>query len=165
MAKPDGVLIVPIGEELQFLAPLPVQRLWGVGPKTLAKLERIGVRTIGDVRALPEGTLESTLGTAHGRHLAELARNLDPRPIERSRDAKSVGNEETFAHDIRTPAGAERELLALADRVAGRLRARRRDRPGGDREGAVRRLHHDHPLAHADRPTDLAAVIGATARG
>jgi DNA polymerase-4 len=164
MAKPDGVLIVAEGGELAFLQPLPVQRLWGVGPKTLAKLERIGVHTIGDVAALPEHTLEATLGTAHGRHLSQLARNIDPRPIERSRDAKSIGNEETFAHDIRTRAAADRELLGLADRVGARLRAH--DVAG--RVVTVKARYGDFTTITRSRtlgrPTDLAAVVAATAR-
>ncbi len=164
MAKPDGVLIVPHGGELEFLAPLPVQRLWGVGPKTLAKLERIGVHTIAEVAALPDGTLEATLGTAHGRHLRELSRNIDPRPIERTRDAKSIGNEETFAHDILTRDRADRELLALSDRVGARLRAH--DVAG--RVVTVKARYGDFTTITRsrtlDRRTDLAAVIGATAR-
>ncbi len=164
MAKPDGVLIVAPGTELDFLAPLPVQRLWGVGPKTLAKLQRIGVRTIGDVAALPEGTLETTLGAANGQHLAQLARNIDPRPIERSREAKSIGNEETFPHDLRTRDAAERELLALSDRVGSRLRAH--DVAGcvvtvKARYGDFTTVTRSRTL---DRRTDLGAVIAATAR-
>jgi DNA polymerase-4 len=164
MAKPDGVLIVPEGGEREFLDPLPVERLWGVGPKSLAKLERIGVRTIGDVAALPEGTLEATLGGANGRHIAQLARNIDPRPIERSRDAKSIGNEETFAHDIRTRDEADREVLALADRVGSRLRAHGvagRVVTVKARYGDFTTITRSRTLA---RPTDLAAVVAATAR-
>jgi DNA polymerase-4 len=164
MAKPDGVLIVPPGAELEFLAPLPVQKLWGVGPKTLAKLERIGVHTIGDVAALPDGTLEGTLGMANGRHLRELSRNIDARPIETSRETKSIGNEETFAHDICTRTAAERELLALSDRVAARLRAH--DVAGRvvtlkARYGDFTTITRSRTL---DRRTDLAAVVSATAR-
>ena len=164
MAKPDGVLMVAVGGELEFLAPLPVQKLWGVGPKTLAKLERIGVHTIGEVAALPDGTLEATLGVAHGRHLRELSRNIDARPIETTRETKSIGNEETFAHDIRTRPAAERELLALSDRVASRLRAN--DVAG--RVVTVKARYGDFTTITRsrtlDRRTDLAAVVGATAR-
>jgi DNA polymerase-4 len=141
-----------------------VQRLWGVGPKTLAKLERIGVHTVGDVAALPEGTLEASLGVAHGAHLYALANNIDARPIERVRETKSIGNEETFAHDIRTRADAERELLGLADRVGERLRANRvvgRVVTLKARYGDFTTITRSRTIARA---TDLATVIGSTAR-
>ncbi len=164
MAKPDGVLIVEVGDELAFLHPLPVQRLWGVGPKTLAKLERLGVRTVGDVSALPLATLEQSIGHAHGRHLHALAHNVDPRPIERTRDAKSIGNEETFAHDIASRVDAERELLRLADRVGGRLRAHGvvgRVVTVKARYGDFTTLTRSRTLARA---TDIGGVVAATAR-
>ncbi len=78
LAKPDGVLVVPPGTELDFLAPLPVTRLWGVGPATLTKLERMGLHTIGDVARLDEQALVGSLGASLGRHLHALARNDDP---------------------------------------------------------------------------------------
>ena len=122
LAKPDGLLEVPAGEERAFLAPLPVSRLWGVGPATLRKLERMAVRTIGDLAALDEQVLARALGNATGAHLYALARNHDPRPVVPGREAKSVGAEETFGRDLHSPAECMRELVRLADRVCTRLR-------------------------------------------
>jgi len=122
LAKPDGLLHVPAGEERAFLAPLPVSRLWGVGPATLHKLERIGLRTIGELAALEPQLLEHALGPSLGAHLHALARNDDPRPVVPEHDAKSVGAEETFGADLRTRSACERELVRLADRVCTRLR-------------------------------------------
>jgi DNA polymerase-4 len=122
MAKPDGLLVVEPGEEDAFLHPLPLARLWGVGPATLARLQTIGVRTVGDVAKLPEATLVSALGAAHGSHLSQLAHNIDDRDVTPERATKSIGNEETFPRDVRARAELEREIVRLADRVAGRLR-------------------------------------------
>jgi DNA polymerase IV len=122
LAKPDGMIVVAAGEELAFLHPLPVERLWGVGPATRRRLERFGVRTIGDLAAMPEDTLVRSIGAAHGRHLHSLAWNRDERSVEPTRQVKSVGNEETFPRDLTERATLEGELVRLADRVAGRLR-------------------------------------------
>jgi len=122
-AKPDGLKAIPPGGELDFLHPLPVRVLWGVGPKTAEKLERLGVRTVGDVARLPVGSLVAALGTAVGQHLCDLANNRDPRPVVTDRHAKSIGHEETFADDLTARADIERELLRLTDSVASRLRA------------------------------------------
>jgi DNA polymerase IV len=122
LSKPDGLLEVPVGEERAFLAPLPVSRLWGVGPATFTKLERMGLRTIGDVAAVDEVVLIRQLGPSLGAHLAALARNDDPRRVVPERDAKSIGAEETFGHDLRTSDECARELLRLTDRMCERLR-------------------------------------------
>jgi DNA polymerase-4 len=122
LSKPDGLLVVAPGEEDAFLHPLPLGRLWGVGPATLARLEALGLRTVGDVAQLPEATLVTALGAAHGAHLSRLARNIDDREVTPERATKSIGNEETFAHDVRSRPELEREIVRLADRVAGRLR-------------------------------------------
>jgi DNA polymerase-4 len=122
LAKPDGVLEVPAGEERAFLAPLPVTRLWGVGPATFRKLERMGLRTIGDVAQLDEQVLVGALGASLGAHLHALANNDDARSVVPERDAKSVGAEETFATDLRALAACDRELVRLADRVGSRVR-------------------------------------------
>jgi DNA polymerase-4 len=122
LSKPDGLLVVEPGTEDAFLHPLPIGRLWGVGPATLQRLDAIGVQTVGDLAALPESALVSALGAAHGSHLAQLARNVDDRPVTPEREAKSIGNEETFPTDVRERAALERELVRLSDRVAGRLR-------------------------------------------
>jgi DNA polymerase IV len=81
VAKPDGLLVVPPERELAFLHPLPVERLWGVGPATAAKLRRRGITKVRQVAVLPEPLLVSMLGRASGRHLHALAHNLDPRPV------------------------------------------------------------------------------------
>jgi DNA polymerase-4 len=95
-----GVVVVRPADELDFLHPLPVRALWGVGPVTGTKLERLGVATVGDIAALPVGVLEHALGRAHGAHLADLSRGHDPRPVEPDQEAKSIGHEETFASDL-----------------------------------------------------------------
>jgi DNA polymerase-4 len=122
-AKPDGQFLVRAGEETAFLHPLPVGALWGVGEATLARLEELGVRTVGDLEALPRDLLERRLGRALGGHLSDLARGLDERPVEAGGPARSVSVEETFGIDIEGRPAMEEELLRLADRLAGRLRA------------------------------------------
>ncbi len=122
LAKPDGLLAVPAGDERAFLAPLPVSRLWGVGPATLHKLERMSLRTIGDIAAIDGDVLERALGASLGAHLHALACNDDPRAVVPDRDAKSIGAEETFDEDLRTRHACERELVRLTDRMCARLR-------------------------------------------
>lgn len=122
-AKPDGLLLVPAGEEAAFLHPLPVRSLWGVGEATHARLEGLGVRTVGDLAALPRDLLERRLGRVMGGHLSDLAHARDERPVEPGGPAKSVSVEETFAVDLAGRPALEEELLRLADRLAGRLRA------------------------------------------
>ena len=120
-----GVWEVPAGEELAFLHPLPVKALWGVGPATLERLARLGVRTVRDLADLDEPTLVAALGTAHGAHLFRLAWAIDDRLVEVDRAMKSIGHEETFSSDRHTHAELLRELVRLADGVAARLRAQR----------------------------------------
>jgi DNA polymerase-4 len=128
-ARPDGVspgfgvLEVRPGEELAFLHPLPVGALWGVGPATLEKLTRLGVRTVRDLAELDERALMAAVGKAHGRHLHQLALGLDERPVEVDRGLKSIGHEETFSTDRHTHDELHRELVRLSDAVAARLRA------------------------------------------
>jgi DNA polymerase IV len=126
LAKPDGMLVVEAGTEIDFIHPLEVRRLWGVGPKTGERLAQLGVRTIGDLAALPEETLVHALGESHGRHLLALAWNRDERPVEPSREVKSVGHEETFPTDITDRETLAREALRMSERVAERLRDGRR---------------------------------------
>jgi DNA polymerase-4 len=119
----QGVFVVAPGEELAFLHPHPVQSLWGVGPATLRRLQRFGVRTVGDLAALPETTVVHALGEAHGRHLHALAWARDERPVVPDRAAKSIGHEETYAHDQYEPEALRREAVRMAEAVAARLRA------------------------------------------
>ncbi|MDZ4827306.1 MAG: DNA polymerase IV [Actinomycetota bacterium] len=122
LSKPDGLLVVEPGAESAFLAPLPVTRLWGVGPATFTKLDRMGVATIGDVARLPVDALTAALGPSLGAHLHALAHNDDPRAVVPEHETKSIGAEETFGTDLATRAACDRELVRLAERVAIRLR-------------------------------------------
>lgn len=121
-AKPDGLLAVPAGHELEFLHPLPVRRMWGVGEATYAALEGLGVETIGDLAALPLATLEQRLGPSLGAHLHQLAAAKDERPVSPDGEAKSVSSEQTFAADLTVPERIEAELLRQCERVGSRLR-------------------------------------------
>lgn len=118
-----GVLAVEAGREIDFVHPLPVRALWGVGPVTLAKLERLGVRTVGDLAAMPLDLVQHAVGRSHGEHLVALANALDDREVEAERAAKSIGQEETFAHDLAHRDDVRAEMVRLADVVASRLRA------------------------------------------
>ncbi len=122
-AKPDGLFSVAAQQVRQFLDPLPVRALWGVGEATHAALEGLGVETVGDLEAVPLAALTTRLGPAVAQHLEALARGEDPRRVEPGGDAKSMSVEQTFAHDISGRSRVEAELLAQSDRVATRLRS------------------------------------------
>lgn len=124
LEKPDGFVVVPREAVAAFLAPLPLGRLWGVGPKTAERLLRVGLKTIGDVARLRPRDLAGLLGEG-AEHLANLARGEDDRPVEAGEEAKSLGAETTFEEDVDDPEVVRRTLLELADRVASRLRRRR----------------------------------------
>jgi DNA polymerase-4 len=126
VAKPDGLVVVEPGEEIRFLHPLPVTRLWGVGPATSSKLHEMGISTIGDLAASPEEALRSRLGPHAGRHLRNLAYNRDPRSVVRHSRAGSVGASSTFARDSRDRDEHRKVLMRLADRVGRRLRSKQR---------------------------------------
>ena len=121
LKKPEGLTVVSPGKEFAFLDPLPVGKLWGVGKVTERELQRRGIRTIGDLRRVPEGTLTRAFG-AHGGHLHRLAHGIDDRPVETEHEAKSIGHEDTYDHDLRERGAMRRELLSLSDRVSARLR-------------------------------------------
>jgi DNA polymerase-4 len=122
-SKPDGLLVVRPAEVMDFLHPLPVGALWGVGPKTEEQLLRLGLRTVGDLAHVPARTLQRAVGASAGSHLHELAWGRDPRRVVPDEPERSTGAEETFATDVDDPAVIHRELLRLAERTAGRLRS------------------------------------------
>jgi DNA polymerase IV len=126
VAKPDGLLVVPPDDELAFLHPLPVERLWGVGAVTAEKLRARGITTVGEVAQLAEAALVSLLGRASGRHLHALAHNRDPRPVQVRRRRGSIGAQRALGRSPRSPDAVDAVLIALVDRVTRRMRAARR---------------------------------------
>ena len=122
LEKPDGLVVVEPGHEAAFLAPLPIARLWGVGGRTAASLAEYGVRTIGDLAALPDDLLTRRFGK-HGATLAQRARGIDPSPVSAAESARSVSHEHTFDVDSADMEVLERTMLALSEGVAQRLRA------------------------------------------
>jgi DNA polymerase-4 len=121
LRKPDALVVVPPGNEAAFLAPLQITRLWGVGAKSAAALREYGVRTIGDLAALPEDLLVRRFGK-HGAALGQRARGIDADPVGDRDAAKSIGHEHTFDVDTSDREVIERTILAMAEGVAGRLR-------------------------------------------
>ncbi|WP_153506349.1 DNA polymerase IV [Cumulibacter manganitolerans] len=122
--KPNGLLVVPAAGTLDFLHPLPVSALWGIGPKSAARLESLGLFTVGDVAQARPQTLSSNLGKAQTAHLRALAAGIDPRPVRPERAEKSISAENTFFHTLADHAQIESELGRLAHKVAARLRAK-----------------------------------------
>jgi DNA polymerase IV len=123
VAKPDGLLVVPPERELAFLHPLPVERLWGVGRVTAAKLHHRGLTTVGEVARLSEPALVSLLGRASGRHLHALAHNRDPRPVRVGRRRGSIGAQRALGRSPKSLADVDAALIGLVDRVTRRMRA------------------------------------------
>lgn len=121
-AKPGGLKIVYPEEVQSFLDPLPVEKLWGVGPKTAARLEEKGVRTVHDLRQVPLGLLRSWFGPKGGEILWQLARGLDETPVVPARESKSISHETTYPHDIFSKEEVEAELRRLCFLVVDRLR-------------------------------------------
>lgn len=124
LQKPDGLVVVREGEVREFLAPLPVERMWGVGPRASDTLRAAGFRTIGDLAASTPAVLERFLGS-WGAHVHELANGIDERPVVVDGEAKSIGAEETFDVDVHTTRELEKHLLAQSARVAERLQHER----------------------------------------
>ncbi|MFI7278777.1 DNA polymerase IV [Micromonospora chersina] len=122
-AKPDGLLVVPAARVLEFLHPLPVAALWGVGERSAEALRRLGLRTVGDLAEAPPGLLRRAVGEASAGHLHELAWGRDPRRVSPEHVEKSIGAEVTFDTDVTDPAEIRRALLALAEKAGARLRA------------------------------------------
>jgi DNA polymerase-4 len=126
VAKPDGLLVVAPDRELDFLHPLPVERLWGVGRVTAEKLRQRGITTVAQVAALAEDELVAMLGRASGRHLHALAHNYDPRPVQVRRRRRSIGAQRALGRRRRSQDELAGILIGLVDRVAPRLRTARR---------------------------------------
>ena len=165
VAKPDGLLVVPPDRELDFLHPLAVERLWGVGIKTATKLHDRGIDTVADVARLEQSTLMSILGPHAGRHLHALAHNYDPRPVEVGRRRRSIGSQRVIGWRAKAPGEIEATLAGLVDRVTRRLRAANRV----GRTVVLRMRFEDwsratrsHTMA---RPTARTEPILETARG
>jgi DNA polymerase-4 len=123
-AKPDGLLVVPADGIENFLHPLPVTALWGVGARTGEELIRLGLKTVADLAGIPRRTLERAIGDAAGAHLHALAQGIDDRVVTPHEASKSVGSENTFSYDLDNTEEILRELLRLADRTADRLRSK-----------------------------------------
>jgi DNA polymerase IV len=123
VSKPDGLLVVPAGGELEFLHPLPVERLWGVGKVTSEKLRARGITTVRQVAWMSEASLVEILGQASGRHIHALAHNRDPRPVQVGRRRRSMGAQRALGRRGRSPEQLDADLVALCDRLGRRLRA------------------------------------------
>jgi DNA polymerase-4 len=165
VAKPDGLLMVPPDGELAFLHPLPVERLWGVGPVTASKLRALGLTTVGEVAQLSENALIALLGRASGRHLHALAHNRDRRPVQVRRRRRSVGAQRALGRSPRSLDDVDAALVALVDRVTRRMRAA--GRVGRTvvlrlRFADFSRATRSHTLPHATANTETILI---TARG
>jgi DNA polymerase-4 len=162
-AKPDGLLVIPAGRTLEFLHPLPVSVLWGVGERTEESLRRLGLRTVADVANAQPGLLRSAVGQALATHLHELAWGRDPRRVSTEHQEKSIGAEVTFDVDLGDPAALRKTLLALSQKVAGR--ARQAGQAG--RTVSIKVRFADFRTISRSRtlpgPTDVAHEIMATA--
>jgi len=164
VAKPDGLLLVPPNRELAFLHPLPVERLWGVGPVTARRLHDLGVTTVAQVAGFDENALVSLLGRAAGRQLYALARNEDPRPVRARRRRGSIGAQRALGRAPRSLDDVDAALIGLVDRVTRRMRV-----AGRSGRTVVLRLRFDdfaratrsHTLPYATANTD---AILTTAR-
>ncbi len=165
VAKPDGLLVVEPEDELAFLHPLPVERLWGVGPATARRLHACGLRTVGQVAAVDADSLVALLGRGAGRHLHALAHNRDPRRVETGRRRRSIGAQRALGRRRRSDLEIDATLIGLVDRVTRRMRTAHRVG-----RTVVLRLRFDD-FARATRSTTLAhatadtSAILAAARG
>jgi DNA polymerase IV len=122
--KPDGMLVVPAARVLEFLHPLPVTALWGVGARTAEQLHRLGIRTVADLDDTPLDTLRRAVGTAGADHLAALAAGVDPRAVQPEEVEKSISSDRTLDEDLTAESEVSRELLRLAEDVGTRVRGR-----------------------------------------
>ena len=166
VAKPDGLIVVQPGLEKEFLHPLSVSYLWGVGPVTERKLAELGIETIGDIADSSPDALRFHLGPGAAGHLYALANNQDPRPVERRRKAKSVGAQSAIRSKIRTMEELTPILQRLTDRVAERLRAKDRTARNvtvrvrfGDLSAVTRSATMETPTAATGAIFDLASKL------
>ncbi len=163
-AKPDGICLVPAGGELEFLHPLPVERLWGVGPKTAERLHAMGITTVGEMAQIPDHALATTLGRAHAAHLHAISWNRDARRVRAPVSRRSIGSQSALGRPRHHLGDLCAVLLGIVDRVSRRLRADERlvrtitlRLRLGDSERITRSLS-------VDMPTDLTERIVAGAR-
>jgi DNA polymerase-4 len=165
VSKPNGLLLVEPDRERDFLHPLPVERLWGVGKVTAEKLHRLGIRTVGQLAELEEATAERLLGKASGAHLHALARLRDPRPVDTTRRRGSIGSQRALGRRPRTPDELDLMLTQIVDRLARRLR----DGGRACRTVVLRLRFGDFAKATRSHtvgaPTDRTAVLLAVAQG
>jgi DNA polymerase IV len=126
VSKPDGLLVVDPNLELEFLHPLPVEALWGVGEKTAKKLHAEGISLVSQIADLGEGALVRMLGRASGRHIHALSHNRDPRPVEVGRRRRSMGSQRAIGRRSKSAASIDATLVGIVDRLSRRLRAARR---------------------------------------
>jgi DNA polymerase-4 len=165
VSKPDGLLVVEPDREREFLHPLPVERLWGVGKVTAEKLHRLGIRTVGQLAELEEATAERLLGKASGAHLHALARLRDPRPVDTTRRRGSIGSQRALGRRRRSPEELDLMLTQIVDRLACRLR----DGDRACRTVVLRLRFGDFTKATRSHtvgtPTDRTAVLLAVAQG
>ncbi len=122
MSKPNGLLVIPVAETRDFLAPLPAGAIWGIGPRSVEELRRRNINTIADIRAASQQLLERAMGPAGARHIRLLAEGVDERSVTTTRVEKSISHEETFSVDVTDRRVIDAELVRLADRVAKRMR-------------------------------------------
>ncbi len=161
--KPNGLTVVEPGNTVAWLAPLPVGKLWGVGPKTAARLKAAGITHIGDIAAMSERTLTDRLGSI-GSRLFQLANGNDPRRVESARSSRSIGSDRTLSSDISDPHEIAQHLKRAADRIARRVRAKGL-RAGGIR---VRLKTSSHQLisrqCQLGNPSDIATEFFTTGK-
>ena len=157
VGKPDGLLVVEPDAEIEFLHPLPVERLWGVGRITAAKLNQRGLHTVADVASLPADALTGIVGAASGRHLHALAHNLDPRSVETGRRRRSIGSQQALGRRRRSREEIDVVVWRLVDRITRRMR-----RAGRVGRTVTLRVRFDD-FTRATRSHSLPAATAATA--
>ena len=162
LAKPDGLLVVPLAGELDFLHPLPVERVWGVGRVTAEKLRTCGITTVGELAQVDDAVLAALLGRAAARHLHALANNVDARSVRPRRRRRSVGSQRALGRRRRSPEEIDADLVALVDRITRRLRASKRV----GRTVVLRfrfadfsRASRSHTLRHSTAETEVVLAV------